>query len=660
MKKIFILLLFFTSLFANAQLGLKYPCPANGNAEANNFTNWAILTSTSTNPQVLNNFVQVANPDLNRFKTHNSTSSYAPFVPEPMIENGIDKYGGFSIPSQGNYCFSVGNNLSGAQAEMMKYTFTVTDANKHFKFRYALVFQDGGHAAGDNPSALFYMVKGNNFVPNLASLQLYQATRTGFVADLNDPYYKQSNIDNNVVYRSWECTEFDLSAYVGQQVSFIAMVRDCTQSAHWGYMYLDGLCTSMPATPAMSLNGTQFCKEQQIIMDAAASTGEDRYFVEVGESVPYGGYVPGGQIVSQWFDAQEAPNGFNLSNFIDSKGLQLKCGQEYNVTFAVANNCAPYSSVNKRFTIVCPDPNAGPDKTVCCLGEGVQTDPFTIGSPAINGNTYSWSSLPTGTISNQAQINVNPNTSTAYFVTMTQPNGCIGRDTVIVRFLPNNYLLSLTQKYELCDYTSKITASIVYNGCPLTDPAFFQLLGYPDFSFLNWYFKPEGTNTFQFLGTGQSIDAPNADGLVEARIQTPCSAPNTIIKSINIKYRPGGHGFIVDQVASPLQGGTSVEVNGVMVTETAQTAPAILYEYGPSAPETIGEGPAYGIVDFKLNIYNRYGYLLRTITKADVGRAPNDNVMQGDIRWDGKWQGQRVQDGSYVYTLDVLYCGENN
>jgi hypothetical protein len=625
---------------------VRYPCPANGSAESNNFSNWSTLMGTATEPQNMNNFV--AGFDANRFGVHGSTANY-PNPLNPMIINGVDKYGGFAIPSEGNYCFTVGNNITGGQADLMKYTFTVTEANKKFKFRYALVLQDGGHASG-NPSAWFYMLKGNTHLPNAASSSLFTSTMRQFIADLNDPYYKQSTFQNDVIYRSWECIEYDLSAYVGQQVSFIAMVRDCVQGAHFGYMYIDGLCTAWPATAAMSLNGTTFCKEQQIILNAANSQGEDRYYVEVGEAIPYGGYVPGGQIVSEWFVAQQAPNGFNLSAFMASKGLQLKCGQEYNVTLAVSNNCAPYNSVNQRFTIVCPSVNAGPDKQLCC---GAPTNSFQIGPNALQGNTYQWTSFPAGFTSNLAKPTVNPTTNTAYFVNMTQPNGCIGRDTVLVRFLPTDYTLNLTQSYKLCDYAPYIKASLLYNDCPASNPEFFNQFGVPDYSFIQWYFKPEGSNTYQFLGTGQTIHAPNQDGLIEARLQTACTGPIVETASITIKYRPGGSGMIVDNTVSPLNGSGP---------ESSLNAPGRIFEFGPFAPETIGEGPAYGIQDFKLNIFNRWGTLIRVITKADAGRGPNDNVMQGDIFWDGTWQGyngvpERVQDGVYVYTLDLLYCG---
>lgn len=637
----FVLLVFIT----NGWSQIEPVCPENGGAEFNNFTNWTTYTSTAQNPQQLNAFVQ--NFDTLRTQTHDNGTFYSPNLSAPMLVNGVDQYGLFSVPSEGNYCFSIGNNKNASQADMMKYTFTVNSHNKKFKIRYAVVLEDGGHGAGENPAAWFYMVKGNNHFPQAGGYPLFTSTFHQIIADTEDPFFKRSPINNDVVYKDWECIEFDLSAYVGEEVSFVAVSRDCTNGAHFGYMYLDGVCSEWPAVAHGTLNGTTFCREQTIVLDGAASEGEESYYLEVAEVDQNGNYYPDGNqalFVSEWFVAQQVPNNININAFLDSKNVELECGRKYKVKLAVLNHCSPWDEQNFIFDIVCPQVNAGQDLAQCCQGEGIQTDGVLIGTPTIAGNVYSWYSVPSGLNSNSSLIMVNPTSNTAYILNMTTPDGCIGSDTVIFSFLPSEYTLNITTDYVLCDNAPYATAHLMYQGCETVNQEFLDAFGYPDAEYVNWFFQPVG-GTFQFIGTGGTIQVPNEDGLLKATISNGCSSIESVATKV-IPYRPGGSGLISPNTFTPDGDG----VNDVFR----------ILEYGDFAPENIGDGPAYGIEDFKLRIWNRWGTNFKTVTKADAGRAPEDYVRQGDIFWDGTDNNGVVQDGVYNYTLEVKYCGHSH
>lgn len=615
----------------NAQ---TYPCPINGNAESNSFTNWTTYTSQAENPQQLNGFAP--NFDAGRFGVHDGISNY------PQGQNGSDIYGDFPVPSEGTYFFRVGNDLSGAQAEAMRYTFTVTPENKNFKLRYALVLEDGGHSLGENPAAWFYFVKGATMTPSFNNLSLWSNTITSFVADLSNPFYKKSPNVNSVVYRPWECIEFDLSQYIGQTLSFVAMVRDCTQGGHFGYLYLDGLCTEWPAIASGSLNGTTFCLEEDIILDGSASEGEDSYFIEVAEVDANNNYVSGGLDISEWFVAEQAPSNFNVSDYIDSKGKVLICGKRYKVKLAVANQCAEWNETNLYFDVVCPEIDAGPDVIQCCFGDGFQQD-FSIGDTYVAGNTYSWSSIPVGFTGNASAYNVYPTENISYIVEMQTPGGCIGRDTVVFRFIPNQFDVTLTSKYELCDYKPYVTAHVGNTTNCIPSPEFEAVFGAVDNSIIEWYFQPTNGSS-SLIGTGKTIHAPNADGVLTAQVNhSHCNSSGT--KSMQLSYRPGGSGLIAPNTFTP-DGGQYNNVFRIL-------------EYGLNAPINVGEGPAYGISDFKLRIWNRWGENFKTVTKADAGRQPDENPMQGDIFWDGTNNAGEVQDGVYPYSLELKRCGQN-
>ena len=90
------------------------------------------------------------------------------------------------------------------------------------------------------------------------------------------------------------------------------------------------MCTSWPATANMTLTSNSICLEQPLMMNGAATEGEESYYVEVLEWNPTTNWATvGGLDVHDWFVAQQAPNNFNIRTFITDRGKQLKCGKKY-------------------------------------------------------------------------------------------------------------------------------------------------------------------------------------------------------------------------------------------------------------------------------------------------------------------------------------------
>jgi hypothetical protein len=646
MKNYILLKLFLVLNTINIFSQTTYPCTVNGNAESNNYSSWERRTNTSGNPQDFNNFILSADPQ--RFGIHSSLSNYNNSIAGPMLVNGVDKYGGFSVPSEGAYCFSIGNNAVGSQAEMMKYTFVVTNENKNFKFRYAVVLEDGAHSGIDNPSVNFYMVKGTNYkIQYPRDVTIMNLTSREFIADVNDPFFKVSTYNSNVVFKNWECIEYDLSAFLGQTLTFVAYARDCPQGAHFGYMYLDGLCTNWPAIANMTISSNSICLEQPLTLNGATSVGEDSYYVEVLEVDNNNFAIPNGLDVHNWFIAQQAPNNFDVRTFITDGGEQLECGKRYKVKLAVWNHCSQWNETSNYFNVTCPSLNIGPDIVKCCGNSLVEL--FTLNATKKGALSYSWNSYPSGYSGNTPYFNFNsPNQNTAFIASVTMSNGCVVRDTLLYYRLPSEYSITLNQTYTLCELNSKVKANLNIIGCPSNTQSFYNQFGSPENNLMNWFFKPTvpAGSTWQFIGTGQTITAPNQDGTLEVRLTTPCTQVE-IKKSIPIYERPQGSGLICANSFTPDNG----NANNVFR----------IFEYGPMAPMLVGEGPAYGISDFQLKIWNRWGNIIRTVSKDDIGRAPNDYLRQGDIYWDGKSDsGANAQDGAYTFQLWIKPCGQSN
>jgi len=614
-------------------------CP-NGDAEDNSLTNWSTLMATSTAPsQTLNAFTNGFSGA--RTGVHSSTSNYT-----PMLINGIDQYGLFAVPSQGAYCFRVGNNMTGAEADMMHYSFLVTPNNANFKFRYAVVLQDPGHTQGQNPSVSMYMNLGTSHIPNLFSpvdVKLFRDTHRGHVADLNNPYFKRASIDRSVVYKDWQCVEYDLTRYIGSTVSFNFMVRDCSLGGHFGYAYLDGLCTSWPAIAAMTINKTEFCNDgQPVMVDASASTGEDRWFLEVAEVDAAGNTVAGGDMVGQWFLAQQAPANINVSQFFASKNKAFKCGNYYRINIAVMNDCAQWNVQSRFIHFKCPPINAGPNLALCCGTPNPGT--LNLGQlPAQPGFSYQWHSFPAGFTSSLAQTSVPiPSLSTAYILTVTDALGCKATDSVIVRYHNPNMRLSVTKNffdgYQLCDLKKYYSANVTDADCPGENPYFANNYPATTNSSIQWQFQNTANNTFGPTGTGPDFAAPNADGITQTRISNACV---TLTHHDNVQFKQSSNSLIAPNSFAPNGGNNPIFQ---------------IFDYGVNAPPR-GQGPAYNAVDFRLYIIDRNGNVIKKIEKDDVGRDVLEPLKNGDIQWDGKdKKGSMVPFGTYNYFLNLQYC----
>ena len=125
----------------------------------------------------------------------------------------------------------LGNSQVGAQAESLRYSFTVTQQNALFIYRYAVVMQDPGHSPVQQPR--FEMqVKNQN--GGIIPCTFYQVAAGG-----NVPGFVSQG---QVRWRNWTTTGVNLLSYVGQVVTIEARTGDCSLSGHYGYGYLAAEC----------------------------------------------------------------------------------------------------------------------------------------------------------------------------------------------------------------------------------------------------------------------------------------------------------------------------------------------------------------------------------------------------------------------------------
>jgi photosystem II stability/assembly factor-like uncharacterized protein len=118
----------------------------------------------------------------------------------------------------------------------------------------------------------------------------------------------------------------------------------------------------------------------------------------------------------------------NPSGFI-SDSLQVNVAPTVTTTYylTVLGSSGLIASDSVTISVGQAIANAGPDQLSC---NGM---PDTIGTSPTAGNTYSWTSIPAGFISNLANPVVVPDTTTSFILTVTKSSGCVGKDTVLIK-----------------------------------------------------------------------------------------------------------------------------------------------------------------------------------------------------------------------------------
>lgn len=171
---------------------------------------------------------------------------------------GTDICGGFPVvASGGSFSVRLGNNGTGGIADRLEQTFNVTASNANFTYKYAVVFEDPGHALADQPKFEIEMLDSNG-------LQI-PCTYYNVAAGQNIPGFVNSTNCANVVYKPWTSVSVDLTSYIGQNVTIRFTTYDCALGGHYAYAYIDGSCIDFNITQSGIL-----CQGSTIQLNAPA------------------------------------------------------------------------------------------------------------------------------------------------------------------------------------------------------------------------------------------------------------------------------------------------------------------------------------------------------------------------------------------------------
>jgi len=131
------------------------------------------------------------------------------------------------------YSARLGNSATGSQAEKLRYNFTITPQSSLIIYKYAVIMQDPGHTVADQPRFEARLKDQNGVdIPCTYYLVVAGSGTSGF----------STCNSSGAKYKNWQTVGVDASAYMGQTVTLEFSTGDCSQSAHYGYAYVDAGC----------------------------------------------------------------------------------------------------------------------------------------------------------------------------------------------------------------------------------------------------------------------------------------------------------------------------------------------------------------------------------------------------------------------------------
>jgi hypothetical protein len=169
-----------------------------------------------------------------------------PFMPSSPLNSQYGPGG-----SAGTKFIMLNNSSAGGKEQRLSQSFFVLPSNKLFKYAYKYVSYNGaGHACCDEPYMNLRFLNSSNvvqalFQPNFSVTatsscnSAYPATYAGLATTPGNTLYASTN---------WIYGSADLSAFVGDYVTFQLTVGDCSALGHASYLYFDAACSTLTFT----------------------------------------------------------------------------------------------------------------------------------------------------------------------------------------------------------------------------------------------------------------------------------------------------------------------------------------------------------------------------------------------------------------------------
>lgn len=197
-------------------------------------------------------------------------------------------------PPGNNYSLRLGNRHRGHGRESVAKVIAITAANSSLQFSYALIMNNPSNQHGTaKPQFRIFILDNNTGVDysNLVDLgggsNIISSSDPLLTPVLNTNGSPLYLYNSPVVYKDWAPVTVDLSSLVGKTVEIRFENRDCQLGGHFGYTYLDNICTEQlccqtqispyfkPGSPTPfygSINGTDYSIATEDVLIGQNST----------------------------------------------------------------------------------------------------------------------------------------------------------------------------------------------------------------------------------------------------------------------------------------------------------------------------------------------------------------------------------------------------
>lgn len=158
-------------------------------------------------------------------------------------------------PGFGNSSLLIGQQqTTGCVAEQLTFPLTVTANDTNFVYTYAIVVQDAGHSAADQPFVELCIYDSNGQPINCGCFR--------YTGGPNLPGFFPANCSFGTYYKPWTTVGVNLTQYIGQTLNVVITNVDCSACGHFAHSYWDFSCGVLSTNPA------SYCIGQQVSITA--------------------------------------------------------------------------------------------------------------------------------------------------------------------------------------------------------------------------------------------------------------------------------------------------------------------------------------------------------------------------------------------------------
>jgi len=538
-----------------------------------------------------------------------------------IINQGVDQYVPINKVFNGNNALQIGNNVSnpagtqdGGFLTRASYNFQVTPDNANFKMNYAVVLQNPNHNPNDNSWfwARLFVTTANGEV------LVYETGRK--TAQTGDEFFQ---VSGNFEYRDWDCFGTDLSQYIGMNARAEFTISNCALAGHFAYAYIDALCIEETIDLDFSLDKREYCLGESINFDGTNTIGATSYYITVEDSdANYGRPNPASEVM--YFFPNQTPGTLDLFEYINqanTANFNFQCNSYYRIKLVGMNSCTDWVEYVQLIYISCPVVDML--NLYCYDCDNINNGETIVLGPS-NSNSYDFQWTPVAGLNDAFSPNPIHTLGSVtypheYNVTITDKYGCSINETVQISCKPKGIISVITNEADCCRGT------------------FLSLWG-NNYTSVGWSNGQQNTTMIE----------AQSPGAYYAIVSNECGwAFTNMIQITNADLAP------YPRYWSDLENFNNHHYISSHNNLNQTTGAFFIGSIENPEPE-YGE---YKATHYKLEIFNRWGELIRTI-EGEIEDC--DGFQQYVVQWDGTVNGQKVMEDLYNGKFYVKNCASRD